>query len=46
MQNMQQSLVQTIYDAVKSAGLFDKEEWNLCTAPLLTAAQKNGTFTL
>jgi hypothetical protein len=42
MQNMQQSLVQTIYDAVKSAGLFDMEQWNLCTAPLRTAAQKNG----
>ena len=46
MQNMQQSLVQTIYDAVKSAGLFDMEQWNLCTAPLRTAAQKIGTYTL
>jgi hypothetical protein len=39
---MQRSLVAIVYDAVRSGGLFDLEEFILCTAPLRAAAQSIG----
>eukprot|EP00804_Cyclotella_cryptica_P002006 CCRYP_007445-RA/>CCRYP_007445-RA protein AED:0.38 eAED:1.00 QI:0/0/0/1/1/1/2/0/879 len=39
---MQRSLVCTVYDAVRTAGLLEQEGFMLCTAPLRVAAQAIG----